>query len=246
MTIIVTGGAGGLGEACCDTLSGRERILSLDSAPSRHTHEHWICDVRDPMQFAAALESGRPIRGLVTTASVGPGAAFDDALRTDFFAAWANIVAFIAACEPGSAAVVFGSIAAERKLWDPIVTDAFLKADKLEDVSPELLSAARAEFDGYAFSKALTLLAARPLASLGLARGVRVNAVLLGPVDTPRARDLRHRDPHRWTGLEAECPLGLPIPTEEVTSLIDWLLSPRSAHVTGAVYRLDGGWGLKS
>ena len=79
--------------------------------------------------------------------------------------------------------------------------------------------------------------------------GVRVNAVGVGLIDTPRQRSrhaekdagIRYQD---WIGEQARLrsvPLGRAGTAAEVAAAICWLLSPVSSYTTGAVLDVTGG-----
>ena len=79
--------------------------------------------------------------------------------------------------------------------------------------------------------------------------GVRVNAVGVGLIDTPRQRS-RHADERRGAGYEdwlenqasqRSVPLGRAGSATEVAAAICWLLSPISSYTTGAVLDVTGG-----
>jgi NAD(P)-dependent dehydrogenase (short-subunit alcohol dehydrogenase family) len=66
-------------------------------------------------------------------------------------------------------------------------------------------------------------------------RGVRVNAVAPGPVNTrPEARDL-------FDKLGATTPLNRAAEPAEIAEVVSFLASPRASYVTGAVVAADGG-----
>lgn len=73
------------------------------------------------------------------------------------------------------------------------------------------------------------------------AKGVRVNAVCPGVIETP----LTHHattDPEYGVALKALHPIGRIGQAQEIADAILWLLSPRSSFVTGAAVPVDGGW----
>jgi NAD(P)-dependent dehydrogenase (short-subunit alcohol dehydrogenase family) len=95
----------------------------------------------------------------------------------------------------------------------------------------------------YAVSKAAVWMLTRELADELAPRGVRVNAVGPGFIDTPmlnRARDLAG---DAWyTGLPAQIPLGRIGTPDEVANIALFLSSAESSYMTGSILHPDGGW----
>lgn len=74
------------------------------------------------------------------------------------------------------------------------------------------------------------------------ARGIRVNAVCPGVVDTPMFADLLERSPEAMNGVRRDQPierLGRP---EEIAAAVLWLCSPAASFVVGAALPVDGGF----
>jgi len=72
-------------------------------------------------------------------------------------------------------------------------------------------------------------------------RGVRVNGVLPGRVDTDRVRSLDGPDPAVRAGHEAGIPLRRYGDPTEFGRVAAFLLSPAASYVTGAMVPVDGG-----
>ena len=71
-------------------------------------------------------------------------------------------------------------------------------------------------------------------------RGIRVNAVAPGLVDTPMSAAITG-SPLMLKASEGMHPLGRIGRPEEVARVITWLLGPESSWVTGQVIGIDGG-----
>ena len=74
-------------------------------------------------------------------------------------------------------------------------------------------------------------------------RGIRVNAVVPGPIRTPSASALFENE-HLRAALEREVPLGRTASTEAVTEAAVWL-ALRAPSVTGECLHVDGGMHLR-
>ena len=82
----------------------------------------------------------------------------------------------------------------------------------------------------------------RPAAAELVPRGVRVNAVVLGVVDTPMAQGswMARCTPEQIDARRARYPLGFGTP-EKVADVIDFFLGEASAWITGQCLVADGG-----
>jgi NAD(P)-dependent dehydrogenase (short-subunit alcohol dehydrogenase family) len=97
----------------------------------------------------------------------------------------------------------------------------------------------------YATSKAALVPLVRSAAYTGAPRGVRVNLVAPGLVDTPMAARALG-SPSIQERMRTLQPLGGRASTpDEVAGVVRWLLSDDAASVTGAVIPADGGWTLR-
>lgn len=156
------------------------------------------------------------------------------------------------------------SLAAWRKIMSVNLDGAFLTLragmrllrDGGSAVVVSSASAVKAEpgVGAYGASKAALLQLARVAAKEGAPRGVRVNAILPGGVETPIWTEMPFfRDMVAEHGSEAAAfrvlastgtPLGHYAKPEEIAGQIAFLLSPAAASMTGAAMMVDGGYSL--
>jgi 3-oxoacyl-[acyl-carrier protein] reductase len=233
--VIVTGAAGGIGRALVDALA------------------HSGCTV------AACDVEGTPLEELtgaaVTTAFDVRDVAAVRAGVTDAIAALGGCDAVVA-----NAGIVDTIHRAERFSDDEWRKDIetnlhgafYLAQAAFEELSASgdgrvvLISSAGAETGipgqvAYGASKAGLVGMARTLAAEWASAGIRCNVVMPGFVATPKVLGMPEQVKRSVVG---RIPLQRFGSADELAGVVCFLLSPAAAYMTGAVLRVDGGFGL--
>jgi NAD(P)-dependent dehydrogenase (short-subunit alcohol dehydrogenase family) len=93
----------------------------------------------------------------------------------------------------------------------------------------------------YTASKGGVLALSRELGVEFARRGVRVNALCPGPVDTPLLRELFAKDPEKAARRLVHVPIGRFAHAEEIAAGALFLASDESSFVTATTFLVDGG-----
>jgi NAD(P)-dependent dehydrogenase (short-subunit alcohol dehydrogenase family) len=93
----------------------------------------------------------------------------------------------------------------------------------------------------YTASKGGVLALSRELGVQFARRGVRVNALCPGPVDTPLLRELYASDPEQAGRRLAHVPMGRFAGAEEIANAVLFLASDESSYVNATTFLVDGG-----
>ena len=99
----------------------------------------------------------------------------------------------------------------------------------------------------YGATKAAVIGMTKALAADFTTRGIRVNAVCPGTVETPSLRDrMKAQGDYEKAraAFIARQPMGRMAEPEEIASLVVYLASDESAYVTGQTFIIDGGWSV--
>ena len=94
----------------------------------------------------------------------------------------------------------------------------------------------------YSVAKAAVLQLTRSLATEVRKNGINVNCIMPGPVRTERFKaTLKGRNPHDLQHLETKTRLERIAEPEDVSPIVEFLLSPASDFISGEVIKIDGG-----
>lgn len=99
-----------------------------------------------------------------------------------------------------------------------------------------------AKFGPYVASKHAVIGLTRSAALDYAQRGIRINAVAPGPIETPMLSSITGGDPQSFGQAVPMGRIGQP---REITNAVLWLLSDEASFVTGHVLTADGGWGAQ-
>lgn len=220
---VVTGAAGALGRAVAAALPGR--VVGVDLAAADGVTALNCADEKAAREFFAGLrDRGDRVRGLVNVAGK-PGeraladldcAFWDDVWRANVTSAMLMTRFAAPLMARGSAVVNFASVAAFRGF---------------------------AERAAYCASKAAVAGLTRALAVELAPRGVRVNAIAPGAIDSPWIERLIDNadDAAARAAFARRAPLNRLGRPEEIGMLARFLLSAEAGFITGAVLPADGG-----
>jgi NAD(P)-dependent dehydrogenase (short-subunit alcohol dehydrogenase family) len=185
----MTGGASGVGEATAKLLVARGyKVVSLDIKPSSNpdiTHHH--CDLSDPASIDdVAADLKGPYSSLLNVAGVPMAVGNELTMKVNYFGlryftekVWDKIA-------DGGTVVNVASIAGNNWRKRRGFLKEMLAIEGFDDgVAWWNKNEDEIDTDAYTFSKEAVVLYTMVLAGKGLARGIRVNDVGPGPVDTP-------------------------------------------------------------
>tara|TARA_B100001013_G_scaffold336971_1_gene256684 strand:- start:123 stop:980 length:858 start_codon:yes stop_codon:yes gene_type:complete len=187
--VLLTGGASGVGEATADLLLKRgHKVISIDVKPfTTSSFEHHHCDLSDPASIDAALAKlPGPYSSLLNVAGVPMAVGNELTMKVNYFGLRYFTERVFGRIADSGTVVNVASIAGNnwRKrrgyLSELMTIEDFDAGVAWWRENEEALGT-----DAYTFSKEAVVVYTMALAGKGLARGIRVNDVGPGPVDTP-------------------------------------------------------------
>jgi NAD(P)-dependent dehydrogenase (short-subunit alcohol dehydrogenase family) len=232
---VVTGASGGIGAATVELFQAQGATVVgvdvLDDAPgdlalrADVTSEEQVSDA-----FARARSELGRIDVLFNNAGIAPND--DGSVLETTLEAWervqnVNLRSVFLCCKHGIPHLLEN----EGPLRGSVINAASFVA---------VMGAATSQIS-YTASKGGVLALSRELGVEFARRGVRVNALCPGPVDTPLLRELFAKDPEKAKRRLVHVPMGRFARAEEIAQAALFLASDDSSYVTAATFLVDGG-----
>lgn len=231
---VITGAAGGVGRATAGRLAAEgARVVGVDRVEHAVGELCLRADVTDESDvrelYARVRDQMGRIDVLFNNAGVNDpedGSALEVSLDTWNRVQAANLTSVFLCCKHG-----IPYLLANDPPHGSVINMATFLA---------LMGAATAQM-AYSASRAGVLALSRDLGVHLARRGVRVNALCMGPVDTPALRELFADDPEQVARRNAHMPMGRFGRAEEVAATVAFLASDDAGYVTASAFPLDGG-----
>jgi NAD(P)-dependent dehydrogenase (short-subunit alcohol dehydrogenase family) len=232
---VVTGASGGIGAASVDAFH-REgaTVVGVDLLEGAPGDLAIAADVTDDAQVSALMQRVREECGridvLFNNAGISPND--DGSVLKTGLEAWervqrVNLRSVFLCCKHGIPHV----LANDPPLCGSVINTASFVA---------VMGAATSQIS-YTASKGGVLALSRELGVEFARRGVRVNALCPGPVDTPLLKELFAKDPEQAARRLVHVPMGRFARAEEIANAALFLASDESSYVTASTFLVDGG-----
>lgn len=239
---VVTGAASGIGNAVAERLlaAGAE-VTSLDrNTPTAAVTRHVEVDLANPRSIDAALEQlDGTFDGLLNVAGIPGTAPADLVLAVNTLAVRHLAEAFFERLNPGCSVVIvsstagFGWPARLDTIRDLLATDTFEEGAAWFKANPQ-------QGNAYNFSKEATTVYTMTMGLAVVEMGLRINAVLPGPVETPILVDFEESmGKDNLDGIKEL--LGRHATPDDIASAVLFLASDEARWINGHALVVDGG-----
>jgi NAD(P)-dependent dehydrogenase (short-subunit alcohol dehydrogenase family) len=236
---VVTGGAGGIGQETARRFAeedARVCIVDLADDPGQETASeidgiYVHADVTDPedvqRMYDETAERFGGIDVLFNNAGISP--SDDDSILETGLEAWervqnVNLKSVYLCCKYGIPYLL------ERGRGSIINTASFVA----------VMGAATSQIS-YTASKGGVLALSRELGVEFARRGIRVNALCPGPVNTPLLQEIFAKDPEKAERRLVHLPMGRFAEATEIAGAVLFLASDDASYVNASTFLVDGG-----
>ena len=236
---VVTGGAGGIGQETARRFAeedARVCIVDLEDEPGQETASeidgiYVHADVTDPedvqRMYDETAERFGGIDVLFNNAGISP--SDDDSILETGLEAWervqnVNLKSVYLCCKYGIPYLL------ERGGGSIINTASFVA----------VMGAATSQIS-YTASKGGVLALSRELGVEFARRGIRVNALCPGPVNTPLLQEIFAKDPEKAERRLVHLPMGRFAEATEIAGAVLFLASEDASYVNASTFLVDGG-----
>ncbi len=229
---VITGAAGGIGSASVTRFQEEgATVVGVDLSDDSPGDVAIACDVTDENAVRDLFDQVRAEFGTIDVLfnNVGISPNDDTSVLDTSVEAWqrvqdVNLKSIFLCCKHGIPHLL------ETGGGSVINTASFVA----------VMGAATSQIS-YTASKGGVLALSRELGVEFARRGVRVNALCPGPVDTPLLRDLYANDPEEASRRMIHVPMGRFAEAVELANAALFLASDESSYVTASTFLVDGG-----
>lgn len=220
---LITGGSKGIGKAIAQRfIMEGAKVIIFDLEKSDHDVEFYQVDIRNEKQIKNAFAKIKKLDILVNNAGIYFQASVEDTTKE-------QLDKMLDINIKGTYMMSKHSLFLIKKSKGNIINIASALGTVPEPESP-----------AYCLSKAAVIMLTKCMAQSYASNGIRVNAILPGPIDTPllRASFSSKEDMAASAKKNPMKRIGKP---EEVASVAVFLASDEASYVTGGTYEVDGG-----
>lgn len=254
--IVITGGAGGIGQACARTFKNQPLIITdysqeqVDEAVQALSKEGFTvsgiaCDItnkKDIEKLIQFVSDSGSLKALIHTAGVsGTVKDLKKVYTIDLVATELLVEAFYKLAIRDSVAILLSSMMAhtvppselyDEALANPQAADSFKTVSQFVNGSSDLM---------YNFAKRGVLLLSQKHADKWGEKGARIVTVSPGVIETPMGLKAAEEHPERMEMIKQATPLKRNGQPKDISEVVRFLISDAAQFITATDILVDGG-----